>query len=114
MRGGGRGGDRFAVDWQNPHRGRGRDLWPFASRSAAPFAVGDLVRVRQTVASPVHGWGSVSHLSVGVVTRISGTDVRVDFAEQEGKEQRQCGCHLRLPTGVACAGAVGLRPQQHT
>jgi E3 ubiquitin-protein ligase HERC2 len=43
---------------------------------------GDRVRVKPSVSSPKYKWGSINHLSVGVVTDIDRRDVTVDFPQQ--------------------------------
>ncbi len=45
--------------------------------------VGDNVRVKASVVSPTHGWGSVTHASVGVVTEVKDDgSMEIDFPEQ--------------------------------
>uniref|UniRef100_A0A8C1IXW5 Tripartite motif-containing protein 65-like n=1 Tax=Cyprinus carpio TaxID=7962 RepID=A0A8C1IXW5_CYPCA len=46
------------------------------------FVVGDRVRVKPSVVTPIHKWGSVTLLSVGVVKKIQGEWLTVDFPEQ--------------------------------
>ena len=52
--------------------------------SSSPIRVGDRVRVKASVTSPAHGWGSVSAGDFGTVVSISGTGVKVDFPKQSG------------------------------
>ncbi|ROI33829.1 E3 ubiquitin/ISG15 ligase TRIM25 [Anabarilius grahami] len=40
------------------------------------------VRVKPTISTPAHGWGSVTKHSIGVVIAIDGTKVSVNFPEQ--------------------------------
>ncbi len=51
-----------------------------------PIRVGDEVRVvlPEGRTSPSAGWGSATADSVGVIVRIEGNSVRVDFPEQHG------------------------------
>ena len=56
-----------------------------AAMSGGPCVkIGDKVRVRPSVKTPRYKWGSVTHLSVGTVTKFlkSGQDVIVDFPQQ--------------------------------
>uniref|UniRef100_A0A8C2K4C7 FinTRIM family, member 97 n=1 Tax=Cyprinus carpio TaxID=7962 RepID=A0A8C2K4C7_CYPCA len=46
------------------------------------IVVGDHVRVKPSVVTPTHKWGSVTHLSIGVVKKIQGDLLTVDFPEQ--------------------------------
>ncbi|XP_067239104.1 E3 ubiquitin/ISG15 ligase TRIM25 isoform X4 [Chanodichthys erythropterus] len=52
--------------------------------SATPncFKIGNRVRVRSSVKEPKHGWGSVTHNSIGVIKKIQGESLTVDFPEQ--------------------------------
>ncbi|KAG7303974.1 hypothetical protein JYU34_010894 [Plutella xylostella] len=52
----------------------------------APFAPGDVVRVRAAVTQPRYKWGCIDHNSVGTVVGISnsGRDLTVDFPQQPG------------------------------
>ena len=44
--------------------------------------MGSHVRVKPSVSSPEYGWGSVTHDSVGVVTRLDDDgEMRIDFPE---------------------------------
>lgn len=54
------------------------------SGSGGELKVGDRVRVKKSVKSPAHGWGSVSHSSVGTLTSVSGDSCEIDFPEQSG------------------------------
>ena len=49
--------------------------------AAAPLKIGDMVRVKPTVAKPRHGWGTVTHAAVGRLMEINrnGKDCKVDF-----------------------------------
>ena len=38
--------------------------------AARPLAVGDKVRVKKSVVTPRHGWGSYTHASVAIITQI--------------------------------------------
>ncbi|KAL1253680.1 hypothetical protein QQF64_015909 [Cirrhinus molitorella] len=53
-----------------------------AKRPSFDIAVGDRVRVKPSVVTPTHKWGSVTHSSVGVVKKIQGDLLTVDFPEQ--------------------------------
>ncbi|XDV42172.1 hypothetical protein PO909_010885 [Leuciscus waleckii] len=55
------------------------------STKSPPFdiAVGDTVRVKPSVVIPTHKWGSVSYTSIGVVKKIQGKFLTVDFPEQK-------------------------------
>ncbi|XP_073672917.1 uncharacterized protein [Garra rufa] len=53
-----------------------------AKRPSVDIVVGDRVRVKPSVVTPTHKWGSVTHLSVGVVKKIQGDLLTVDFPEQ--------------------------------
>jgi hypothetical protein len=57
-----------------------------AEAQQRPIRVGDEVRVvlPEGRTSPSSGWGSANADSVGVIVRIDGTSVRVDFPEQSG------------------------------
>ncbi len=47
--------------------------------------VGSKVSVNASIEWPIHGWGNVSHSSVGVVTRLDDDgQMRINFPEQEG------------------------------
>ncbi|XP_051731605.1 uncharacterized protein LOC127502618 [Ctenopharyngodon idella] len=46
------------------------------------FKIGNRVRVRSSVKEPKHGWGSVTHNSIGVITKIQGESLTVYFPEQ--------------------------------
>lgn len=48
------------------------------------IVIGSRVRVRRSVTSPTHGFGSVTHDSVGEVATIHGADCTVNFPEQRG------------------------------
>uniref|UniRef100_A0A671NF72 Tripartite motif-containing protein 65-like n=1 Tax=Sinocyclocheilus anshuiensis TaxID=1608454 RepID=A0A671NF72_9TELE len=45
--------------------------------------IGDKVRVKPSVVSPTHKWGAVTHKSIGVVKKIQGDSLTVDFPEQK-------------------------------
>ncbi|XP_066533890.1 uncharacterized protein [Hoplias malabaricus] len=53
------------------------------SEDPGNFRTGDLVRVKASVTSPKHGWGSAAHKSVGVVTAINGESMKVDYPEHK-------------------------------
>ncbi|XP_016303537.1 tripartite motif-containing protein 65 isoform X2 [Sinocyclocheilus anshuiensis] len=53
-----------------------------AKRPPFDIVVGERVRVKPSVVTPIHKWGSVTHLSVGVVKKIQGDLLTVDFPEQ--------------------------------
>ncbi|XP_058612576.1 uncharacterized protein ftr97 isoform X6 [Onychostoma macrolepis] len=53
-----------------------------AKRPTFDIVVGDRVRVKPSVVTPINKWGSVTHLSVGVVKKIQGDLLTVDFPEQ--------------------------------
>ncbi|XP_073708853.1 uncharacterized protein ftr79 [Garra rufa] len=57
----------------------GADL---GSPSHACFKTGNRVSVKSSVKDPKHGWGSVTHNSIGVIKRIQGESLTVDFPEQ--------------------------------
>ena len=42
------------------------------------------VRVKKSITTPTHYWGPVTHQSVGVITSIYGSQVKIDFPEQLG------------------------------
>ena len=44
--------------------------------------VGDRVKIRADVSEPVHGWGSITHSSVGTVKSLTDFKLEVDFPEQ--------------------------------
>ncbi|XP_026089174.1 E3 ubiquitin/ISG15 ligase TRIM25-like [Carassius auratus] len=50
--------------------------------SHAYFKTGNRVRVKSSVKDPKHGWGSVTHNSIGVIKRIQGESLTVEFPEQ--------------------------------
>ncbi|KAK2884232.1 hypothetical protein Q8A67_017869 [Cirrhinus molitorella] len=52
------------------------------SPSHASFKIGNRVGVKSSVKDPKHGWGSVTHKSIGVIKRIQGESLIVDFPEQ--------------------------------
>ncbi|XP_076873379.1 E3 ubiquitin/ISG15 ligase TRIM25-like isoform X2 [Brachyhypopomus gauderio] len=54
-----------------------------SGRFSSSIKIGDRVHVKTTVDTPKHGWGEISHKSVGVVTALKGTDVTVAFPEQK-------------------------------
>ncbi|XDV42167.1 hypothetical protein PO909_010885 [Leuciscus waleckii] len=47
------------------------------------FKVGNRVSIRSSVKEPKHGWGSVTHNSIGVIKKIKGESLTVDFPEQK-------------------------------
>jgi len=49
-----------------------------------PFAVGDLVKLRDDVATPSSGWGSMSRGDVGVCVHVDVRSCRVDFPTCRG------------------------------
>ncbi|XP_059354670.1 E3 ubiquitin-protein ligase TRIM65-like isoform X2 [Carassius carassius] len=53
-----------------------------AKRPTIEIVVGDRVRVKPSVVTPTHKWGSVTHFSIGVVKKIQGNLLTVDFPEQ--------------------------------
>ena len=55
-----------------------------AGSTGGAIRVGDRVRVKASVTSPAHGWGSVRAGDVGTVASISGTKITVDFPRQSG------------------------------
>ena len=63
-----------------------------AAPTGEPLAVGDRVRVRASVARPTYGWGSVSHATVGTLTRIYG--------------ERGERCDVNFPRSSAWMGRV--------
>ncbi|XP_051954723.1 tripartite motif-containing protein 75 [Xyrauchen texanus] len=46
------------------------------------FKIGNRVRVRSSVKNPKHGWGEVTQSSIGVIKKIQGESLTVDFHEQ--------------------------------
>jgi hypothetical protein len=57
------------------------DLLGFSSNTAeGPLQIGDKVRLRPNVATPLYGWGFVSRSCVGVVHR------EYNYYEQTNKE----------------------------
>ncbi|KAF4099524.1 E3 ubiquitin-protein ligase TRIM36 [Onychostoma macrolepis] len=52
------------------------------SPSHACFKIGNRVSVKSSVKDPKHGWGSVTQNSIGVIKRIQGESLTVDFPEQ--------------------------------
>ncbi|XP_051952515.1 E3 ubiquitin/ISG15 ligase TRIM25-like isoform X2 [Xyrauchen texanus] len=46
------------------------------------LSTGERVRVKPSISTPAHGWGSVTKDSIGVVLAIDGTKVTVNFPEQ--------------------------------
>ncbi|XP_016372141.1 E3 ubiquitin/ISG15 ligase TRIM25-like isoform X5 [Sinocyclocheilus rhinocerous] len=54
-----------------------------AKRPPFDIVVGDRVRVKPSVVAPTHKWGSVTHFSIGVVKKIQGESLTVDFPEQK-------------------------------
>uniref|UniRef100_A0A8C1JXC1 FinTRIM family, member 97 n=1 Tax=Cyprinus carpio TaxID=7962 RepID=A0A8C1JXC1_CYPCA len=52
------------------------------SPSHAYFKIGNRVSVKSSVKDPKHGWGSVTHNSIGVIKRIQGESLTVEFPEQ--------------------------------
>ncbi|KAL7888355.1 hypothetical protein AOLI_G00033290 [Acnodon oligacanthus] len=60
------------------------DINPGASTQKRSIKVGDRVRVKLSVDTPKHKWGSVSHQSVGVVKAFDGEAMTVDFPEHPG------------------------------
>ena len=73
--------------------------------------MGDQVRVKTTVSSPMYGWGAVSHNSIGTVRRLGSSTMvmKVDFPDHSGwsanpdemEKVSSCGasrvCLLRCP-----------------
>ncbi|XP_067273527.1 uncharacterized protein [Pseudorasbora parva] len=53
------------------------------NRPPCDIEVGDSVRVKSSVVIPTHKWGSVSNISIGVVKKIQGKFLTVDFPEQK-------------------------------
>ncbi|CAM4693406.1 unnamed protein product [Leuciscus chuanchicus] len=47
------------------------------------FKVGNRVSIRSSVKEPKHGWGSVTHNSIGVIKKIKGESLTVDFPKQK-------------------------------
>ncbi|XP_016372138.1 tripartite motif-containing protein 5-like isoform X2 [Sinocyclocheilus rhinocerous] len=45
--------------------------------------IGDKVRVKPSVVTPTHKWGAITHKSIGVVKKIQGESLTVDFPEQK-------------------------------
>ncbi|XP_016150341.1 E3 ubiquitin-protein ligase KEG isoform X1 [Sinocyclocheilus grahami] len=45
--------------------------------------IGDKVRVKPSVVTPTHKWGSITLKSIGVVKKIQGESLTVDFPEQK-------------------------------
>ncbi|XP_073789389.1 uncharacterized protein ftr79 isoform X2 [Danio rerio] len=52
------------------------------SSTHVSFKIGMRVRVRPSVKDPKHGWGSVIRNSIGVIKKIEGGSLTVDFPEQ--------------------------------
>jgi hypothetical protein len=69
-----------------------------SSECSQTLQVGSRVKVLSSVSSPVYGWGAVTYSSVGTVTSIQGSFVRVDFPEQSGwyaaSEELQVVCTI--------------------
>ncbi|KAL7888352.1 hypothetical protein AOLI_G00033260 [Acnodon oligacanthus] len=74
-------GERMTVDFPEHESWNGlvseMELAP--SADLGHFRVGDRVRVKASVSTPKHGWGDVSHTSVGVVRALDGEKMTVDF-----------------------------------
>ncbi|XP_043075904.1 tripartite motif-containing protein 65 isoform X2 [Puntigrus tetrazona] len=69
------------------------------------IVVGDSVRVKPSVVTPIHKWGSVTYLSVGVVKKIQGDLLTVDFPEQKNwtgavSEMERAGSDLSTKNGL--------------
>ncbi|XP_056301300.1 uncharacterized protein ftr97 isoform X2 [Danio aesculapii] len=45
--------------------------------------IGDKVRVKPSVITPAHKWGAVTHKSIGIVKKVQGDSLTVDFSEQK-------------------------------
>ncbi|XP_051732344.1 uncharacterized protein LOC127502925 isoform X3 [Ctenopharyngodon idella] len=54
-----------------------------ASSLDSIIKIGDKVRVKPSVVTPTHKWGAVTHKSIGVVKKIQGESLTVDFPEQK-------------------------------
>ncbi|XP_043075914.1 tripartite motif-containing protein 6 isoform X2 [Puntigrus tetrazona] len=52
------------------------------SQTHARLKIGNRVSVKSSVKDPIHGWGSITHDSIGVIKRIQGESLTVDFPEQ--------------------------------
>ncbi|CAB3375688.1 Hypothetical predicted protein [Cloeon dipterum] len=93
------------------------DLLGFSPNHAeGPLQIGDKVRLRQSVATPLYGWGFISRSCVGVVHRINRTIGQPHYAKVEFPQQSNwtgqlselevvCNRH----TGVECSGC-GVNP----
>ena len=76
-------------------------------RAPTALKVGDRVRVKRSVASPKHGWGSVTHESSGTLKRIDdGGKVKIDFDCQAGwtgqLEEIEADDRAAVAKGVGC------------
>ncbi|XP_051732353.1 uncharacterized protein LOC127502926 isoform X3 [Ctenopharyngodon idella] len=45
--------------------------------------IGDKVRVKPSVVTPTHKWGAVTHKSIGVVKKVQGDSLTIDFPEHK-------------------------------
>ncbi|XP_048062453.1 uncharacterized protein LOC125277910 [Megalobrama amblycephala] len=45
--------------------------------------IGDKVRVKTSVVTPTHKWGAVTHKSIGVVKKVQGESLTIDFPEHK-------------------------------
>lgn len=64
----------------SPARGH-KALEPAVVQKQEVIRVGARVQVKPSVAEPKHGWGNVTHVSIGIVTMIDGEEARVNFPE---------------------------------
>ena len=46
--------------------------------------VGDRVRVKYSITQPSKGWGNVKHGEVGILKKLSGASVTIDFPRNPG------------------------------
>lgn len=61
----------------------GVHIYRFDADEASPVGIGSQVRVKSSVATPLHGWQGIRHQSVGVIKEVFQSECLVGFPENE-------------------------------
>ena len=72
------------------------------SGDAVEVQIGHRVRIKKSVSNPRYGWGAINHDMTGILKRISGKKVYLDFPTHAGWEGLLCEIET---SSTACEGS---------
>ncbi|XP_051732352.1 uncharacterized protein LOC127502926 isoform X2 [Ctenopharyngodon idella] len=93
-------GDSLTIDFPEHKNWNGiiSEMELVTDTCTVDIQVGDRVRVKPSITTPKHKWGSATHKSVGVVKEVQGESLTIDFPEQ--KNWKGIISEMELVTGT--------------